>query len=223
MSLTTLTQLCFLLALEVRILQNIQIQQRADADPMDGNELDIGAEEEEEEVVDEENNNNNIDEEAGEAPEDDQTPRRLFAVAAPRPLVRTPVSVGRSRQTGNSDLATAVFAHLNQSQTNERIDREERDEQRRRGREEQREEQRRRERLDQEDRRMNQLFMIGLLTAINPGAAAAMQPIQHRCFEIWQIIMITTTTTTTIVMITTTTTSTTNRQLNPLLDYYFFC
>jgi hypothetical protein len=27
---------------------------------------------------------------------------------------------------------------------------------------------------------MNQLFTIGLLTAINPGAAAAMQPIQHQ-------------------------------------------
>jgi hypothetical protein len=142
---------------------HIQIQQRADADNMDGNGLDMGVEEE---VVDEENNNNNIDEPAGEAPEDDQTPRRLFAAAALRPLVRTPVSVvGRSRQTGNSDLATAVFAHMNQSQRKERIDREE---------------QRRRERLDQEDRRMNQLFMIGFLTAINPGAAAAMQPIQHQ-------------------------------------------
>jgi hypothetical protein len=143
---------------------HIQIQQRSDADNMDGNGLDMGVEEE---VVDEENNNNNIYEPAREAPEDDQTPRHLFAVAAPRPLVRTPVSVvGRSRQTGNSDLATAVFAQMNQSQRNEQIDREE---------------QRRRERLDQqEDRRMNQLFMIGFLTAINLGAAAAMQPIQHR-------------------------------------------
>jgi hypothetical protein len=146
---------------------HIQIQQRSDADNMDGNGLDMGVEEE---VVDDNNNNNNnnnnIEEPTGDAPDDDQTPRRLFEVAAPRPLVRTPVSVvGRSRQTGNSDLATAVFAHMNQSQRNEQIDREER---------------RLRERLDREDRRMNQLIMIGVLTAMNPGAAAAMQPIQRQ-------------------------------------------
>ena len=139
---------------------HIQIQQRSDADNMDGNGLDMGVEEEE---VDDDNN---IEERTEEAPEDDQTPRRLFDGAAPRPLVRTPVSVvGRGRQTGNSDVAAAVLAHMNQSQRNEQVDREEL---------------RRRERLDQEDRRMNQLFMIGLLTAMNPGAAAAMQPIQHQ-------------------------------------------
>ena len=143
------------------------IQADGGGNNLDGNGLDMGVDDE---VVDEENGNinNNINnqEPAGEAPEGDQTPRRLFDVAAPRPLVRTPVSVvGRNRQTGNSDLASAVFAHMNQSQRNEQIDREER---------------RRRERLDQEDRRMNQLFMIGVLTAMNPGAAAAMHPIQSQ-------------------------------------------
>ena len=149
----------------------IQIQQRSDADDMDGNELDMGLEEEEE-VVNEQNNNNNnnIEEGAAEAPVDNnQTPRRLFEVAAPRPLVRTPVSVvGRNRQTGNSDLANAVFAQMNQSQRNEQIDREDRC---------------RRERSDREDRRMNQLFMIGVLTAMNPGAAAAMRPIQRQLLQ----------------------------------------
>ena len=144
---------------------HIQIQQRSDADNMDGNGLDMGVEDD---VVDEEDNNNNNNNE-GEPPEDDQTPRRLFEATAPRPLVRTPVSVvGRSRQTGNPDLATAFLAHLNQSQRNEQIEREDR---------------RRRERSDREDRRMNQMFMIGVLTAMNPGAAAAMQPIQRQLLQ----------------------------------------
>jgi hypothetical protein len=127
------------------------IQNRSDADNLEENEVDLGFEEEKNE---EEKNN---EEGEGER-QPDAIARQLFQAPAARPLVRTPGSGGRSvRNGGAADLTTVVMASIAASTRNDQAEREER----------------------RQDRRMNQMLMIAMLSAMNPAAAAAMQPLQN--------------------------------------------
>jgi hypothetical protein len=90
------------------------------------------------------------------------TARQLFpGTTAARPFVRTPVSGRRSTNGGVSDLTAVVLGSLASTNRNEEAEREER----------------------HQERRMNQMFMIGMLSAMNPAAAAAMQPIQNQLLQ----------------------------------------
>ena len=134
------------------------IQNRSDADNLDGTEVDLGVEEEASND-EEKNNDDNADREGQREP--DEIARRLFQGSAARPLVRTPVSAGRTRNGGAADLTAVVMASIAASTRNEQAEREER----------------------RQDRRMNQMLMIGMLSAINPAAAAAMQPLQNHLVQ----------------------------------------
>jgi hypothetical protein len=133
-----------------------QILERSDADNLEGPEADLGVEEEGNEGNDEEGVQG-VQEGVG------GTARQLFpGQTVARPLVRTPGS-GRSRSNngGVSDLTAVVLASLASTNRNEEAEREER----------------------RQERRMNQMFMIGILSAMNPAAAAAMQPIQNQLIQ----------------------------------------
>jgi tRNA A37 N6-isopentenylltransferase MiaA len=75
--------------------------------------------------------------------------------------VEAPMVVG-----GVSDLTAIVLASLASTIRNEEAERDER----------------------QQERHMNQMFMIGILSAMNPAAAAAMQPIQNQLLQQMQIM-----------------------------------
>jgi hypothetical protein len=88
---------------------HIMIQERSDADNMEGNPPDIGVE------VDREEDGVTNDE---EEKEENKAARVLFQ-GPPRPLVRTPVCAARSQRSTNTDLAAAVASLLSQSTRNE--------------------------------------------------------------------------------------------------------
>jgi hypothetical protein len=177
------------------------IQERSDADNLEGELPYIGID------MDDLNNNVNSEEaQVNEETEDKGRPRRLFeAVANARPLVRTPVSARRSHASngnGLSDLTAAVMASLASSTRAESVDREERRQakvDRQKIEAEEREERhraeterRRSEAAEREERRQdrqrNMMLMMAMISSMNPGAAAAMQPLQnammqHHCLD----------------------------------------
>jgi hypothetical protein len=172
----------------------ILIQERSHADNLEEELPDIGIEIDDLNNVDNERAQvNNVQEET----EDEGCPRRLFeAVANARPLVRTPVSACRSYASngnGLSDLMAVVMASLASSTRAEPLDREERHQskvdrqkieaeeredrhwaetERRQSKAAEREERR-------QDRQMNMLLMMAMISSMNPGAAATMQPLRN--------------------------------------------
>jgi hypothetical protein len=131
------------------------IQNRSDADNLEEIEIELGFEEEKNEEE-----TNNEDGEGERQP--DEIARQQFQAPAARPLVQTPVSGGRStRNGGAADLTPVAMASNAASTRSEQAEREER----------------------RQDRRMNQMLMIGMLSAINPAAAAAMQPLQNHLVQ----------------------------------------
>jgi hypothetical protein len=134
------------------------IQNRSDADNLEENEVVLGFEEETNE--EEKNNDDNEDGEGEIQP--DEIARQLFQAPAARPLVRTPGSGGRStRNGGAADLTAVVMASIAALTRNEQAEREK----------------------QQQDHCMNQMLMIGMLSAMNPAAAAAMQPLQNHLVQ----------------------------------------
>jgi hypothetical protein len=171
------------------------IQERSDANNLEGELPDIGID-----IDDLDNNVNNEEVQVNEETEDKGRPRQLFeAVANARPLVRTPVSARRSHASngnGLSDLTAVVMASLASSTRAESVDREERRQakvDRQKIEAEEREERHRAEterqrskaaerEERQQDRQMN-IMMMAMISSMNPGAAAAMQPLQNAMMQ----------------------------------------
>jgi putative protein kinase ArgK-like GTPase of G3E family len=171
------------------------IQEKSNADNLEGDLPDIGIE------IDDLNNVDNEGAQVNEETEDKGRPRRLFeAVANARPLVRTPVSARRSHASngnGLSDLLAVVMASLasltradladreerRQAKVNrQKIEAEEREERHWAETEWQQSEAAGREER-QQDRQMNMMLMMAMIGSMNPGAAAAMQPLQNAMIQ----------------------------------------
>ena len=181
------------------------IEERSDADNLDGDDADIGFDDSGEEA----NEDGAVQEvaqgqEGGDKPNGVQ--RRLFDVPAARPLVRTPVSASRPNASRPNDiLSIALASFLSNAKSEEtdkqdRLDRlaaekqeklerkaaekEEKKERQQRELEMREREQRREDRqrmLDREerqDRRVSNMMMMALISSLNPAAAAVMQPFQ---------------------------------------------
>jgi hypothetical protein len=184
----------------------ILIQEQSNADNLEGELPDIGIE------IDDLNNVNNEGAQVKDVQEETEDkgqatrPRQLFeAVPNARPLVRTPVSARRSHAfngNGLSDLTAVVLASLASSTRAEPVDREERRQakvDRQKIEAEEREERHRAEtewqrskaayrEEKQQDRQMNMMLMMAMISSMSPGAAAAMQPLQnammqHHCLD----------------------------------------
>jgi hypothetical protein len=154
---------------------HFQIQERSDADNLDGEEVDLaidlmpGNNNSDNNNNDIDNNNNNNNNEG----DTEAQPRRLFGATA-RPLVRMPASTCARYSTTNtnsrlSDLADAILASFQSSARSEAAEREERWQ----------------DRLDWEQReerqgRMQKMMMMALIAAVNPAAAIAMQPMMQQ-------------------------------------------
>jgi hypothetical protein len=133
-------------------------------------------------------------------------PRRLFeAMPNARPLVRTPVSARLSHGSngnGLSDLTAVEMASLASSTRAKSVDREERSQakvdrqkieaEEREERHQAETEQGQSEAADreerQQDRQMNIMLMMAMISSMNPGVAAAMQLLQnammqHHCLD----------------------------------------
>jgi hypothetical protein len=182
----------------------ILIQERSDANNLEGGLLDIGIEIDKNltNVINEGAQVNNVQEETEDKGQATR-PRQLFeAVPNARPLVRTPVSACRSHASngnGLSDLMAVVMASLPSLTRVESLDREERRqakvdrqkieaeereerhwaETKRRGSEAADREER------QQDRQMNMMLMMAMTSSMNPGAAATMQPLQNAMMQLW--------------------------------------
>ena len=138
---------------------HFQIQERSDADNLDGEEVDLAIDL----MPDEDNsdnNNNDIDNNSNNVEDTEAQQRRLFGATA-RPLVRTPVSTRAARYSSrSSDITDAVLASFQSIARSEAAEREER----------------RLDRLDRERQgRMQTMMMMALISAVNPAAATAMQ------------------------------------------------
>jgi hypothetical protein len=169
------------------------IEERSDADNLDGEEADIGFDDvdtidggEEAAAV-----------EAEEGGNEPNVQRRLFSNNFPvaRPLVRMPSSASHASQgqNGPNDLmsiALATFMSNSKSEEMERqyrleeklerqvVEKEEKLERQQKEQELREREQRRKDRqwmLDREDRRVSNMMMMVLIASLNPAAAAAMQ------------------------------------------------
>jgi hypothetical protein len=184
----------------------ILIQEQSDANNLEGELPDIEIEIDDlNNVVNEGAQVNNVQEETEDEGQATR-PRQLFeAVPNARPLVRTPVSARRSHASngnGLSDLTAVVMASLASSTRAEFVDREERRQakvDRQKIEAEEREERHRAEtewrkskaadrEERQQDRQMNMMLMMAMISSMNPGAAAAMQSLQnammqHHCLD----------------------------------------
>ena len=151
---------------------HFQIQERSDADNLDGEEVDLAIDLMPDEdnsdnnnngIDNNSNNNNNVEDNSNNNNNVEDTeahPRRLFGATA-RPLVRTPVSTRAARYSSrSSDITDAVLASFQSIARSEAAEREER----------------RLDRLDRERQgRMQTMMMMALISAVNPAAATAMQ------------------------------------------------